>query len=105
MPHTPGPWHYQGATGFNTSLDDFEVNSDGDDWGAVAVVTVNQLGVRNITDEEAEANAKLIAAAPDLLDALVKMTEELAPKLGYGPESNGYIQMARHAIAKATGGS
>ena len=49
------------------------------------------------------ANARLIAAAPDLLRVLRRLVDELAPKLGYGPETNGYIQMARAAIARATG--
>lgn len=48
----------------------FEVNSTGNRWGAVAQVNDNTNGSRVITEEEAEANARLIAAAPELLAAL-----------------------------------
>lgn len=57
------------------------------------------------------ANAKLIAAAPDLLEALVEVTASLAwnahgecRAIHEGPimPSSGAVEMARAAIAKAT---
>lgn len=63
MAHTPGPWHchYLGslATGITTaSIDEF--NKEGDRGDLIAWVP---------HDRNEEANAALIAAAPDLLAA------------------------------------
>jgi hypothetical protein len=48
---------------------------------------------------EQEANARLIAAAPDMLDAL----ENLTIGIDMGWELDGILENARVAIAKATG--
>ena len=50
-----------------------------------------------VSDEEAEANINLIAAAPELLEALLKISE------GDAYNSDGMRTIARAAIAKATG--
>jgi hypothetical protein len=52
------------------------------------------------SEEEAEANARLIAAAPELLEALVFVEERLT-RSGYPDGPN--LQTLRTAIAKATG--
>lgn len=56
--HTPGPWH----------LDGMLVLSDGHSPRTVATVAHDQQGLRRGM-ETSEANALLIAAAPDLLEA------------------------------------
>ena len=48
-----------------------------------------------------EANSRLIAAAPDLLDALQSIIEDIDSEFGTDCDYN----KARAAIAKATGGS
>ncbi len=58
--------------------------------------------------EEYEANAHLIAAAPDLLGALKLMADavELEMKVfGEEPEQGSRLKIAQAAIAKATGGA
>lgn len=60
-------------------------------------------------DEETQANANLIASAPDLLAALREAVECLSfhgnPGIQLSREAvQGFIQSARAAIAKATGG-
>ena len=54
----------------------------------------------SLVDEEAEANARLITAAPDLLEALRSLLDAL-PSATTHPA----IRSARAAIAKATGGA
>ena len=82
--HTPGPWFVQ--PGFLTIY-----NMDGGDYGltcAVASVLDKQPG-----RDAAEANARLIAAAPDLLEALKHARSQMQH-----PD-----QMIDEAIAKAEG--
>ena len=55
-----------------------------------------------VSDEEAEANAKLIASAPELLDALKMIRKELKHGNYKGNHVNGMIQVAEEAIVKAT---
>ena len=57
-------------------------------------------------DINAEANAHLISAAPDLLDALENLLEEQngIPILRREKEYNDAIQKAMEAIVKAKGG-
>jgi hypothetical protein len=58
-----------------------------------------------ITREESIANARLIAAAPYLLDVLKTLVQSCDPGDGaiYSPDMSA-IEDARAAIAKATGG-
>lgn len=51
-----------------------------------------------------EANARLIAAAPDLLEALVALIPDAEANDFGGPDTGARIAAARAAIAKATGG-
>lgn len=51
------------------------------------------------TDEEREANSRLIAAAPDLLDACQAAMDNLKPKY---PDSHLVMQKLKQAIQKAT---
>lgn len=95
--HTKGPW---------------EVNAIDDDTQTGEVVVWELLEGKVIgaeivvpsiwlDDEQAIANANLITAAPDLLDALEGCLEALR---AYNPEC-GQAMMARAAIAKAKGES
>lgn len=56
--HTPGPWAVSNQWG---------ATQVGPPSGSVAVVTINQ-GV-----EQAQANARLIAAAPELLEMVAQL--------------------------------
>lgn len=68
--HTPGPWEARGAMQHGEVLFwDIEPKSTGKYRGSVA--TVHQAEhIEGITADERDANAKLIAAAPDMLAAL-----------------------------------
>lgn len=98
--HTPGPWvvfdgHFPGI--------------DGDDGKFSVLIYGEELeegGIRGRTSEEIAANARLIAAAPDLLEAL----DSLKSAVVEGWYSNGEwwqegIDLASAAIAKAKGGA
>jgi len=97
--HTPGPWK---ASEGDTNIPDCEgawgdVKEDGDHY-AIATIWAD-------TDElevEAKANARLIAAAPDLLAAcraaLSQMCNTVAPSTSF----TDVVDMLDAAISKAT---
>lgn len=83
--HTPGPWNV-GHEDENTG--EIEVISDGRPY--VCLVLPGAI------DEVTPANARLIAAAPELLEALQRLVDAV------DPESTGWGE-AVAVIAKATG--
>lgn len=99
--HTPGPWHFEpDDRNRGDALDRFVITggelSDYDDGPMLSLV-----------DFMREADARLIAAAPDLLAAL-KLILPLAK--GYAPDGqtrsardtcNSWIEIAMAAIARA----
>ena len=87
--HTPGPWHL-GKEGYY-----FQSVRDQNEHITADV---------NITrsDGEGGANARLIAAAPDLLAALEAIIKMIGPYAGQG-RMDAEIAAARSAIAKARG--
>jgi hypothetical protein len=103
MKHTPGPW---GVTQFTdviyvTRQDSIPVNG-----GMIATITSQLDGVNN--DEklkETYANARLIAAAPDLLDALQKISKELRTSNDRMKMIETIETLTNAAIAKAEGGT
>ena len=89
--HTPAPWFIDSSA---TSLDIFSSDA------GVLVAVVRRSLLSSHLDPTARANARLLAAAPELLEALQEIIcadcrgwEELDPLLS----------KARAAIAKATG--
>jgi len=53
--------------------------------------------------ETAWANARLIAAAPELLAALIELDHHMMTEMPLGTYPNGTFEVVRAAIAKATG--
>lgn len=95
--HTPGPWKAL-ATGWATNPYVVWVKKK----GVHSVAVANLPAKATISDEEREANANLIAAAPDLLDALQTMPQGLSST---DDEWWAWIDKAGTAIRKATGES
>lgn len=91
--HTPGPWVVD-PTG---SAGGFEVNSTADPWKAIVTVEANCLGAGEVSESEAEANAQLIAAAPDLLAVCKRI---VAGGMSYPKYDR---DLAAAAVAKAEG--
>ena len=100
--HTPSPWRL-------STINPHAVNANSKDL-TIGIATTHGTDDANYSDffpstEEAKANARLIAAAPELLDALVELTK-WANVAGCGREEGSVldqnINAARAAIAKAT---
>jgi hypothetical protein len=92
--HTPAPWRVEGRTVYGAKsghIISHGVNSHGD----------GPEGYVCNTSGTSEADAQLIAAAPDLLKALTLITE----MDGDQPARSDWdmVRIARTAIAKATG--
>lgn len=112
--HTPGPWHIGSEQDY--SVDRYKRNEE---WARIrnasggliaAVASVHPQGGRKSTDFDTEAaNARLIAAAPDLLAALADIVQ--LHNLGIFREAEHVsltgsdwperLQAARAAITKA----
>jgi len=93
--HTPGPWYFRAAI----QEGQFVVRDRGSSGGFADIARVK--GDKRSTLAQAEANARLMSAAPDLLDAL-----ETAPVNGLGwtdEELDAWLVKARSAIDKARG--
>jgi hypothetical protein len=102
--HTPGPWHYIGDS---LTHRQFGVYA----WGQSPqehVCTVNDLPVPLLWQRDPDvaiANARLIAAAPDLLKALRQIVSQIDQGGSEGKvfARDNCIAAARAAIANATG--
>ena len=93
MNHTPGPWCVEHLPDDGPSIHTDEAGI------ARRIAGVDMGGWRKTSRKEAEANARLIAAAPELLEALRDLLS-----LHPGTE-NKWTQQAQAAIAKAEGRS
>ena len=94
--HTPGPWAFSRSDNFGDARF-YVAQQDGapytPNYSDVATLIAETVSGERVSIQE--ANARLIAAAPELLEALQEMVEIA--------ESQGHIvKRARAAIAKAT---
>lgn len=108
--HTPGPWHAVPADEWRTANDEhaqwgrFDISAGSNDPAAENYYRI--AGVSNENDsEQNQANAKLIGAAPDMLDALRKAAVLLAQACARAPALGPYetYMAVSKAVAKATG--
>ena len=96
MSHTPGPW-------FVSMKPDW----DEDGWMGVGVYDCDG-GVFAVVDDEpetiarpfCEADARLIAAAPEMLEALERLVEAAVPQM---VEPDLALEFARTVVQKARG--
>jgi hypothetical protein len=97
--HTPGPWV---VTDKDNGIE-FGVDTAGGEWGICTVAGGAGETLKHDSQDASAANARLIAAAPELLDAL-KALVGLA-RMGAAPLSDykAALRVADEAIAKATG--
>lgn len=113
--HTPGPWHathadeWRTASGEHVQFGRIDISAGSKDWDAESYYRI--ASVSNANDSwQNRANAQLIAAAPELLEALQDAEKALnnirccchhTAWEATGPA----VIAARAAIAKATGGA
>jgi hypothetical protein len=108
MKHSPGPWTYEGDhthRQFNIRMLGHLINTKDE---AKHVCTVNNLPrhvLQNRDPSIAEANARLIAAAPDMLALLSDLTTAWdASRLGDGGH-HAMIRRAHAIITRVEGGA
>ena len=85
--HTPGPWYIE-----EISNRDWQINSDSRDW-CLLEITPAIYGESDSLSDEDKANARLIAAAPDLLEALKSLVKTLVDQ-----DDEGMIEHAQQII-------
>jgi hypothetical protein len=97
--HTPGPWFHKrdsyneyGATVAHLIETEYE--------DVVATVSYRERDPR--LNRHGEADAALIASAPDLL-AVAKRWERYASDLGWADDAGSFLEETRAAIAKSEG--
>lgn len=96
--HTPGPWMVSPEHPTIIRRDYRPISDCGELIGSASGHTKSGFFP---SEDEAVANARLIAAAPDLLEALQAIFAAMHPDIPGAPGSA--IEKARAAIAKATG--
>lgn len=92
--HTPGPWSAE-----VDRENDHEINIVSGNRPFVATAWP----ANHQEDKEQEANARLIAAAPELLEALRIVRDTLPHINGNASSVNSLLKLTGAAIAKATG--
>ena len=100
--HTPGPWIIRTAS---HGLP-YQIWAPGAFYGVPGRVgkSITRWGAISLpSSDEGKANARLIAAAPDMLDALELALSVLAGELMTKSALIEALQKGRAAIAKATG--
>lgn len=101
--HTPGPWHWIGDSLTHRQFDIHAPRQSPQQH----ICTVNNLSIEKLYTRDAGvalANARLIAAAPDLLAALQALVGEAdLGEVDLDDADRALLDNARAAIAKATG--
>ena len=97
--HTPGPWKIDH---FNTSTGCYQISGHEQ---VLNLAFVQDYSDEGDSDQEAKANARLIAAAPDLLEALKDLIASASPTEKEHPRMFAAWQQARAALTKAKGGN
>lgn len=100
--HTPGPWGIL-STAVGPACMAFSIGQINEEKGLDGVSDEYAVCVVPLIHDESRPNAALIAAAPDLLEALNDMVAMFADHAQYDDDGHetAAIEAARMAIAKA----
>ena len=96
--HTPGPWHYE-----HPALS-FSIHAAAIHVADVFAKVSGGTSDKYVLEEEADANARLIAAAPDLLKACEAALAEIESPDSYWNEEGPLAKQLRSAIQAAKEG-
>lgn len=116
--YTPGPWNIGHEQGDNP----FVFAAQGKKWDNPVICSLYEdvtpecsvtMGEWLKANDNANANARLIAAAPELLGCLIELVSEYEDytdrdidfEISQGNQILAQVKRARAAIAKATGGT
>lgn len=102
--HTPGPWRIEDSG--TKRIDHLNIVHGAPDQLGGASLVVAKVTCRISWLTEQMANARLISAAPELLEALILLEREMVESGNAGSVDYGWkpaITKTRAAIAKATG--
>ncbi|MEY1087276.1 hypothetical protein AB7160_00265 [Morganella morganii] len=88
---TPGPWSHADSHGLNETAGG-AIHGDGK--------TLRLILGKGIGKEKATANAKLMAAAPELLEQLIRLRDIIA---SYFPDDDDHLDVVDAVINKALG--
>ncbi len=108
--HTPGSWAVEDPMGADVGLSIVQAGLKSYEWTFIAMVLKSEpedseeVG-RVISSKEQMANARLIAAAPDLLKVLKRIDAAMDFNGTCHPLFKGLQQQMQDAIAKAEGRS
>ena len=95
MKHTSAPWIVlKPSTGVDNNWHVTDAND---------TFVAHVYGFGHAVDEQSRINARLIAAAPELLEVLQFVVDRHAPAVADLLFGEGWVETARAAIAKATG--
>ena len=105
--HTPGPWQPNADSRYNGGDPIIIWGPKGPGFGAVAYAFRPGLSVPDAQEEEVAANARIIAAAPSLLDALQLLYDAQSGPPLLAPRNVQFwekaMAAANAALAKAKG--
>lgn len=100
--HSDGPWRWEGVSLLDANGEQiiwpYNIPNHVDDDTPMAI----RMGSYGTPEMKAEANARLIVSAPELLDALEKLVV-VCTQDDLFPHVRGHIHRAIDAIAKAKG--
>lgn len=109
---TPGPWEVveNPDSGGGDTVISNAASIYSDDETYVADVYRGCVGSESVTHNQQIANARLIAAAPELLDTVEELLLEIDRSMPHCTDAmqripSDSLRRARSAIAKATGGA
>ena len=93
--HTPGPWRIVRARGASkAAINGAQIRTE----AGLQIASITHVADKPISQKEADAH--LIAAAPEMYEALREFLDEFTTS---GPKRNAAIEKCRAAIAKAEG--
>lgn len=96
--HTSGPW----TVSDNTATPYGQLMVESENHGAVALCYTVERGETS-APLECIANARLVSAAPDMLDVLQAIAADIENRARLGLDAPAWYTRARAAIDKATG--